>query len=61
VNPSEFSVTTTCGASLAVGASCTYGITFTPTLATIPQQAYLLITDNAIGGALSIEVGGTGK
>jgi hypothetical protein len=61
VNPSEFSVTTTCGASLAVGASCTYGITFKPTIATIPQQAYLLITDNAIGGALSIEVGGTGK
>jgi hypothetical protein len=61
VDPSEYSVTTTCGASLAVGASCTYGITFTPTIATIPQQAYMMITDNAIGGALTIEVNGTGK
>ena len=61
IDPSEFSQTTTCGTSLAVGASCTFGITFTPTLATIPQQAYLQINDNAIGGALTIEVGGTGK
>ena len=61
INPSEFAQTNTCGASLAVGASCNIKITFTPTLATIPQQAYLQINDNAIGGAQTVELVGTGK
>jgi hypothetical protein len=61
LNPGEFSQTNTCGASIAVGASCKINITFTPTIATIPQQAYLQISDNAIGGALTLEVIGVGK
>jgi hypothetical protein len=61
LNPGEFSQTNTCGASIAVGASCKINITFTPTIATIPQQAYLQISDNAVGGALTLEVIGVGK
>jgi hypothetical protein len=61
LNPSEFAPTSTCGASLAQGASCTISITFTPSIAKIPQQAYVQISDNAIGGALTLEVVGTGK
>jgi hypothetical protein len=61
LNPTEFTPTSTCGASLAQGASCTISITFTPSIAKIPQQAYVQITDNAVGGALTLEVVGTGK
>jgi hypothetical protein len=61
INPSEFSQTNTCGSSLAQGASCTISITFTPSVATIPQQAYVQLSDNAVGGALTLELVGTGK
>jgi hypothetical protein len=61
INPSEFSQTNTCGSSLAQGASCTISITFTPSIATIPQQAYVQLSDNAVGGALTLELVGTGK
>ena len=62
INPTEFKVATnTCGKSLAVNKSCTISVTFTPTVATIPQQAYLQIKDNAIGGALTLQLIGTGS
>jgi hypothetical protein len=61
INPTEFKVTNTCGPSLAVNKKCTITVTFTPTLKTIPQQAYLQINDNAIGGALTLQLIGTGK
>ncbi len=61
INPSEFSETTTCGASVAVGANCKISITFTPTVKSTPQQAYVQINDNAVGGALTLQVIGTGK
>jgi hypothetical protein len=61
LTPTEFTPTSTCGTSLAQGASCTISITFTPSIAKIPQQAYVHISDNAIGGALTLEVVGTGK
>jgi hypothetical protein len=34
---------------------------FTPSIATIPQQAYLQINDNAVGGSLTLSLTGTGK
>ena len=61
INPSEFAESDNCGASVAQGAACTITLTFTPALAKIPQQAYLQINDNAIGGALTLEMTGTGK
>lgn len=61
INPGEFSETNTCGSSLALGASCKINIVFTPSIATIPQQAYLQINDNAVGGALTLSLTGTGK
>jgi len=61
INPSEFSQTNTCGSSVAQGASCKISITFTPSVAKTPQQAYVQIDDNAIGGALTLQVIGTGK
>lgn len=61
LNPSEYAQTSTCGSSLAQGANCTISVTFTPTIAKTPQQAYLQINDNAVGGALTLELVGTGK
>lgn len=47
-NPSDFSKTTTCTATLTAGSSCTATITFTPTV-TGPRTATVSITDNATG------------
>jgi len=57
-NASEFSETSTCGAGLAVGASCTLSITFTASVLNIPQVATILINDNTLGGAQSIALYG---
>jgi hypothetical protein len=61
INPTEFSSSNNCGSSLAASKSCTITITFTPTVGKIPQQAYLQIDDNAIGGALTLQLIGTGS
>ena len=61
INPSEFSQTNTCGSSVTQGASCKISITFTPSIASIPQQAYVQFSDNAVGGALTLQLIGTGK
>ena len=51
--------TTTCGATLAVGASCTVSVTFRPTVTGV-QTASVLLTDNAAGSPQSISLSGTG-
>jgi hypothetical protein len=57
---SQFAVsTTTCGNTVSAEASCTIGITFTPT-ATGPQTGTLTITDNAAGSPQSVPLTGTG-
>ena len=61
INPAEFTESDNCGGSVAQSANCTINVTFTPTLAKIPQQAYVQILDNAIGGALTLQLTGTGK
>ena len=49
-NASEFGQTNNCGSSLAVNASCTINVTFTPTTSGTPA-ASLTITDNSVGAA----------
>src|ERR1017187_7060060 len=58
MNGSEFAQTNTCGASLAVGSSCTISMTFTASVATIPQVATVIISDNAAGGGQSVALFG---
>jgi hypothetical protein len=59
-NPSDFAIASNaCGNSLAVGASCTIAITFTPASATTFSAA-LLIADNATGSPQTVAITGTG-
>ena len=56
-NPGDYSQTNTCGTAIAAHASCTFTVTFTPTVIG-SRQATLSITDN--GGASPQKVGLTG-
>jgi uncharacterized repeat protein (TIGR03803 family) len=58
-DPGDFAKTTTCGASLAAGASCTISVTFKPT-ATGTLSATAGITDNAAGTPQGIALSGVG-
>ncbi len=59
-NASSFSDTTTCGATVAAGASCTISVKFKPTK-TGALTASLTVTDNAAGSPQSVSLSGTGK
>lgn len=54
-----FNVTSNCGATLAVGASCQIAVTFSPT-ATGAAAATLTITDNVLGPPQMVGLTGTG-
>jgi len=54
-----FGDTTTCGSTLAAGASCTVAVTFAPT-ADGAASATLVVTSNATNGSLSVALSGTG-
>jgi hypothetical protein len=54
-----FGQTTTCGSTLAVNASCTIALTFTPTTATT-YTASLSIADNASNSPQAVTLSGTG-
>jgi Abnormal spindle-like microcephaly-assoc'd, ASPM-SPD-2-Hydin len=59
-NPGEFTQTsTTCGSTLAAGASCAINLTFTPGQ-TGPRAAVLTITDDTAGSPQSVGLGGVG-
>ncbi|HUI75075.1 MAG TPA: choice-of-anchor D domain-containing protein, partial [Candidatus Acidoferrum sp.] len=58
-NSSDFKMNTTCGSSLAPGASCTASATFTPS-ALGNRTASVTITDNAPGSPQSVTMTGTG-
>jgi hypothetical protein len=58
-NAAEFNQTTTCGASLAAGASCTINVTFTPGQSG-PRFAALTITDDTAGSPQSVSLSGVG-
>ena len=57
---SYLKTSTTCGASLAVGASCTVSLEFEPT-AEGPLIAYLAMGDNAAGSPQMVKLSGTGS
>jgi Domain of unknown function (DUF1929)/Legume lectin domain/PKD domain/Glyoxal oxidase N-terminus/Quinohemoprotein amine dehydrogenase, alpha subunit domain III len=60
VNSGDFALApNTCAGTIAAGATCTLGITFTPS-ATGARQASLQITDNAPASPQSFALGGTG-
>jgi hypothetical protein len=59
VNATDFTKTTTCGASLAAGAQCSISVTFKPT-AGGSRSATVAITDNAAGSPHSILLSGVG-
>jgi probable HAF family extracellular repeat protein len=58
-NASEFAQAHTCGASLAVGASCKINVTFTPA-AFGTRSATLNLVDSAAGGGQNIPLSGIG-
>jgi hypothetical protein len=58
-NPSDFTKTSTCGASVAAGASCTISVTFKPT-ATGARSASLSVADNGGGSPQTVKLSGTG-
>ena len=58
-NPAQFAETNNCGASVAVSASCTVSVTFTPT-ATRAMAGTMSIADNAPGSPQSVTLTGTG-
>jgi hypothetical protein len=58
-NAAEFNQTTTCGPSLAAGASCAINVTFTPSQIG-PRSAALTITDDTAGSPQSVSLSGVG-
>jgi sugar lactone lactonase YvrE len=59
VNVSDFSITTTCGSSLATGARCTTSATFLPGAAGA-RGASLIFTDDAASSSQTVTLSGTG-
>ena len=55
----DYAQTHTCGASLAAGASCTFSVTFKPTVKGA-RPAALSITDTASGSPQKVTLSGTG-
>ncbi|WP_176441874.1 choice-of-anchor D domain-containing protein [Granulicella rosea] len=58
-NPADFAETTTCGTSLAAGASCTISATFSPAAAST-YTGTITIADNAAGSPQTIALTGSG-
>jgi hypothetical protein len=57
----RFSRTTTCGGTLAVGASCTINVTFSPQRAGAAYSASLQVSDNAPGSPQTATLTGAGQ
>lgn len=58
-NRTDFSQTNTCGGSLAVNASCTISVSFTP-IKIGSRTGNVSVTDNAAGSPQSVPLSGTG-
>jgi len=58
-NAADFSQTNNCGSSLAVSASCTINVTYTPSV-TGPETATIAIADSGAGSPQSVNLSGTG-
>lgn len=59
-NPADFSMSTTCGAMLAAGASCTVAVTFSPSSGGI-RSATLSFSDTASNTPQTVSLFGTGN
>jgi hypothetical protein len=59
-NPTDFSLVTTCGPSLAAGGSCTAVVMFTP-LTSGNLSASVTVTDNAPGSPQTVSLSGGGS
>jgi len=59
ISSHDYSATTTCGSTLAAGASCTVSVTFTPTT-TGSLPGSLQISDNAASSPQTVGLAGTG-
>jgi len=60
-NGNRFNQTNNCGNSLAIGASCTINVTFTPQRASTAYNGTLQISDNAPGSPQTAALNGTGQ
>src|SRR6266702_1688502 len=58
-NTAQFAQTSTCGASLAIGSSCTISVTFTPA-AVASYSAAISVADNATGSPQTVSLTGSG-
>jgi hypothetical protein len=58
-DPGDFNQNTTCGATVAVGASCSINVTFTPTAAR-SDSANITIMDDALTSPQTVVLSGTG-
>jgi hypothetical protein len=58
-NAGDFAETTTCGTSLAAGASCSISVTLNPA-AIGPESAKLSVTDSAVNSPQTVALSGTG-
>jgi trimeric autotransporter adhesin len=58
-NPGDFSVSS-CPATLAANASCTFSVNFKPT-AKGARSAYVYVVDNTQSGSQQVALSGTGK
>jgi hypothetical protein len=59
ISSHNYSATTTCGSTLAAGASCTVSVTFSPTT-TGSLPGSLQVSDNAAGSPQTVGLAGTG-
>ena len=59
ISSHDYSATTTCGSTLAAGASCTVSVTFSPTT-TGSLPGSLQVSDNAAGSPQTVSLAGTG-
>ena len=58
-NPSEYNLSQNCGSSLAISATCTYTVTFSPSAAWA-RTAAVMMTDNAQGSPHVVGMAGNG-
>jgi hypothetical protein len=56
----NFTETNTCGATVAIGGTCSISVIFSPTVAGAPLTASLTVTDNAAASPQAVALSGTG-
>lgn len=59
-NPADFAQTNSCGATLAAGGSCTFTVTFNPTVAAARSASVTLNSNDPANPVLGVTLSGTG-